>query len=477
MIHYRLEGRLQVAIREGNRVVKKFPWQKNLLLDQGLDKIATMPFNEVFANCCAGTGSNPTGRDPHATATISGQNLTASAAVFTTSDLDTDVVFSTGQRFKIQSLTGAAPTAQVTTFQSGTIATATPFTLQYTNQSILAGEVVRTSQCLQSPGANSSTVLAAGISLQRTFLFPFEADPITYTEIGFSDQPLAGANLFSRIALATPISLSGPSAEIPSGQQLQVTYQLTINFDYGQGPGVFFPGRTAVTIPVTNLPVQYSIWQYAASTSQPNNVLAITVQGACPALIGESVTIAGSSVTAYNGSWEVLDSIQLTDNTHGISTVLSLNLGYTTTATGGTLTIPLTGAFFRGNQGIYLVNSGGLSTAPSPTADPFNAYGEPSVAGDVWASPLIAQGNNGAPAALDPGGVYSALSQLQPYTAGSFHLDRIGNVQIGSPPIVISFGYGYPDQTNQIQTWVWDQPHALVLNSSLSFTFRMSWSR
>jgi len=483
---FRLAGRVRIAIREGDRLVRVFPWQKNLILDQGLDKFAAMPFNQVFTNCCIGTGSNPTSRDPGAavTATISGSTLTASSAVFTSADLDGDVVFNSGQRFKIQSIVGASPSAQVTTFQSGTLATATHFVIQYTNQAILAGEVQRTGTLMGMPGANGTTINQANVIFQRTFLFDFEADPITYTEVGFSDQPTAGANLFSRVVLATPVSLSGPSAAIPSGQRLQVTYQLTVNFDYGQGPGVFFPGRTSVTIPVTNLPVNYSIWNYAASGSQTGQ-LAVTVQGFCPALIGSTITISGSSVSGYNGTFVVLDSASLTDSTHGLSTVLSLQVAYSATATGGTLTIPMTGAFFRGNQGVWVVNAGGLSSAPSPSLDAFWGQGEPSVAGNAWASPLIAQGSNGTPAALDQTQVYSVQTILQPYTAGSFHLDRIGNIPIGTlinnpnagPVPVVSFGYGYPDQTNQVETWVWDQPHALAQGSTLGLTFRMSWSR
>lgn len=481
----RLKGRIQIAIREGERIVQKFPWQENLILDQGLDKIAVMPFNEVFLNCCCGTGSNPTGRNPSASATISGTTLTANLSVFSSAtDLDTDVVFSTGQRFKIAAVVGTNPSNQVTTFQSGTISTLTPFTLQYTNQAILSGEVQRTNVYLQTPGANGATVTLPAITLQRTFLFAYEANPITYTEIGFSDQPTAGANLFSRVVLATPASLSGPSAEIPSGQQLQVTYQLTINFDYGQGPGIFFPGRTNTSIPVGNLPVQYSIWQYETSSTQTGQ-LAVNVQGVCPVLVGGTVTITGSSVSGYNGIWMVLESNQLTDSTHGISTVITLALTAAGTATGGTLTLPMTGAFFRGNQGIYLVQPDGSSVPPAVTANIFYGYGEPSIAGDAWASTLVPAGGNGAPSLLAPGQIYTVISVLEAYTAGNFYLDRIANVPIGSnvppptaPPIpIVSFGYGLPDLTNQIETWVWNQPHALVPNSTLAFVFRLSWSR
>jgi hypothetical protein len=467
-----------VAVREGERIVKDYGWQDNLILDQGLDKIATMPFNQVFAACCAGTGSNPTGRNPGVSATISGTTLTAAAgANFTTADLDGDCVFaSLAQRFKIEQI--LSPTS-VTLFTSGNIATATPFTIEYTNQAILAGEVKRTVSCLGTPGACGYVINPGSVVLYRTFLFSPEQVSITYTEVGFSDQSVAGANLFSRVVLATPVSLIGPQAALPSGQQLQVTYQLTIGIDYGQGAGNFFSGRTEATIGVTNLPIQFSIWSYATSTTQ-TGYLAITMAGNVPAIVGESVLVAGASVAGYNGTWEVLDSNQITDTTHGQSTVLSLKVAWSAAATGGTVAIPVTGEFFRGNQGIWVIGTIGQQIAPPDTGDFFQAFGEPSVAGQAWASSIggaqITGGNN-APSRIDPSFLSTVNCVLQSYSAGSFYLDRLADIVINNSPNVYAFGYGIADLTNQIETWAWDQPHAMLVGSTLALTFRVSWAR
>lgn len=472
-----LKGRIRVAVREGERVIKDYGWQDNLILDQGLDKIATMPFNNVFVACCCGTGSNPTGRNPQTTATISGTALTATAPTFSTSDLDTDCVFaSLGQRFKIEAYTDPQ---HVTLFKSGNIATATAFTLEYTNQAILAGESKRTTEYLTTPGACGYLINPGNIVLWRTFLFSPETTEVTYTELGFSDSDVAGPNLFSRVVLATPISLIGPQAALPTGQQLQVTYQLTIGIDYGQGPGTFFSGRTAGTIAVTNLPIQFSITTYQQSTTQ-TGMLAVIVTGNLPAIVGENVVVAGSSVPAYNGTWKVLDSFQTTDPTHGLSTILSLNVVWSTSATGGTLTTPLTGAFFRGNPGIYLIGTIGQQISPPDALDFFQGLGEPSVAGQAWASDVGGAqltGGNNAPSRIDPSVLSTVSCLLQAYTAGTFHLDRVADIIIGNDPNVYSFGYGIPDLTNQIETWVWDQPHALLIGSTLALTIRVSWGR
>lgn len=472
-----LKGRVRVAVREGDHIVRDFGWQDNLILDQGLDKLAIMPINQVFQACCCGTGSNPTGRNPNTTATISGTTLTAAVATFTTADLDSDCVFaSLGLRFKIEQI--LSPT-QVTLFTSGSIPTATAFTIEYTNQAILAGEVKRSTSYLTSPGGCGSIINPGNIVLWRTFLFSPETTEITYTELGFSDSSAAGANLFSRVVLATPISLVGPQAALPSGQLLQVTYQLTVGFDYGQGAGNFFAGRTPATINVTNLPILFSIWQYATSTTQPG-YLAVTMAGNVPAIVGENVVVSGASVAGYNGTWQVLDSTQINDTTHGQSTTLSLAVPWTAAATGGQVTIPLTGGFFRGNQGIWLIGTVGQQTMPPDPNDTFLAYGEPSVAGQAWASSVggdLLTGGNNAPSRIDPTLVSTVNCVLNPYTAGSFFLDRIADIVINNAPNVNSFGYGIADLTNQIETWVWDQPHALLIGSTLALTIRVSWGR
>jgi hypothetical protein len=317
------------------------------------------------------------------------------------------------------------------------------------------------------------------VVLYRTFLFSPEEVEITYTEIGLSDQSAAGANLFSRVVLASPVSLIGPQAALPSGQQLQVTYQLTVGIDYGQGAGNFFPGSTPATIGVTNLPIQFAIWSYAQSTTQPG-YLAITMAGNVPAIVGENVMVAGASVTGYNGTWEVLDSSQITDTTHGQSTVLSLAVPWTAAATGGTVAVPVTGDFFRGNQGIWVIGSIGQQIPPPDTADFFQGLGEPSVAGQAWASSVggaqIPGGNN-APSRIDPTFLSTVNCVMQSYAPGTFYLDRLADIVINNSPNVYAFGYGIADLTNQIETWSWDQPHAMLIGSTLALTIRVSWAR
>jgi hypothetical protein len=74
-----LGGRVRVAVIDAatKRVLRKGKWQKNLILDQGMDMIATTLFNQLFTACAAGTGTAPTDVNLGATATVSGTTITA----------------------------------------------------------------------------------------------------------------------------------------------------------------------------------------------------------------------------------------------------------------------------------------------------------------------------------------------------------------------------------------------------------------
>jgi hypothetical protein len=450
-------------------------WQKNLILDQGLNKVATVQFNQLFAACAIGTDTSPTTIRPTATATVNGNVLTASAATFSSADLDSDVHFDNGAYFKIQSIT--SPTV-VTLFTSGTVSTATAFTILRTNQTILGNEIKRTVTCLQVPNANRTIDNTGTLVFQRTFIFPPETTTITYTEIGFSDISTPGANLFSRILLAAPVTVSGPVAEL-GGQQLQVTYQLSIGFDYGRGSGIFFSGSTPTNIAITGLPINYPIWQYEASPLFPGK-LEITCAPPIPSLVGQKVVVSGSSNAAYNGTWTILETHQIIDNTKGPSSVLALNVPYTTSPTitaSDQVTTVMTGSFFRPCYGVFWVGPTGGSVGPPHPADVFWGYGEPSLAGQAWVASdsALTLGSNGTPKrALSP---TFAACQLSPYTQNNFYRDQTALFTIADNNPISSFGYGLADLTNQIETWAFDSPHALGANSQLQLVFRFSWNR
>jgi hypothetical protein len=472
-IHATLKGRVRVCVRESKRIIRDLGWQENLILDQGLDKIATVQFANLFSACAVGTGTDPTTIRPSATATVSGQNLTASAATFSSADLDSDVRFDTGEYAKIQSVTDPQ---HVTLFTPLTVSTATAFTILRTNQAILSNEVKRTINHSQVPAANETVDLTGTLLLQRTFLFDAETSTTTYTEIGFSDLATAGANLFSRILIA-PLTVNGPIAALP-GQQLQVTYQLSIGFDYGQGPGKFFSGSTPTTIAVTGLPISYAIQDYVSSPDITGK-LEVHVLPAMPAKVGDVITLAGSSVAAYNGDWSVLSITTWSDPSSAPGSVITLDTAFTTAATAnqGTLKAKMTGTFFRPCYGIYVIQANGGTVPPPNATDLFIGAGEPSVAGQAWIAKDIAAnlGGNGNP--LRATAFQLAIPILLAYTAGHFYIDKQVSFTVADNDPINSFGVGEPDNTNQVETWTFDQSQGLGAGSNIQLTFRFSWNR
>jgi hypothetical protein len=478
---------MRVCVREGNRLIRDLGWQDNLILDQGLDKIATVYFANLFAACAVGTGTDPTTIRPPTIATVNANVLTANAPTFSNADLDSDVRFDSGQYFKIQSIT--SPT-QVTLFTSAPSPVgAGPFTILRTNQAGLSNEVKRTINYSQVPAANQTTDLTGDVYLgndedsgtlilQRTFLFAPETSNITYTEIGFSDLATAGPNLFSRILLSTPLAVNGPVATFP-GQQLQVTYQLSIGFDYGQGPGVFFTGSTPITIAVTGLPISYAIQDYVTSTGAITGKLQVHVIPPMPARIGDIVTVAGSSVAGYNGDWSVLNVALWNAASSPPGAAITLNTPFTTAATAkqGTLSGKMTGKFFRACYGIYIVQANGGTVPPPRATDLFIGAGEPSVAGQGWIAKDLAAnlGSNGNP--LKAIAFQLAVPQLQPYTHGNFYIDKTVSFTVADNDPINSFGIGEPDNTNQVESWTFDQAKGLGAGSSIQFVFRFSWNR
>lgn len=471
-LHTSLSGQVRVKVFENSRVVRDLGWQKNLILDQGLDKIASVAFNQLFANCAVGNGTAPTTIHPAATATVAGNVLSASAATFSSADLDSDVRFATGEYFKIQSITDPQ---HVTLFSTGTVAAPTAFTILRTNEAILSNELKRTPVCSQVPAANEVIDLGGTLLLQRTFLFAPETTTTTYTEVGFSNIGTAGANLFSRILLDTPVVVNAPTGDAP-GQQLQVTYQLKVGFDYGQGPGKLFSGSTPTTIAITGLPIHSNISLYADSIQVPGK-LSVTIAPPIFSGPGDIVTLAGASVTAYNGNWPVLFVESTSDPTLGPQTIVTLDLAWATAATGGTLATAETGTFFRPCYGIWWITAAGGQGAPPDTPDVYLGYGEPSVPGLAWLANSDASELGGNNVALRPVSAQIANCALSTYTLGSFHIDKTVSFTVEDDNPVSSFGVGNPDQTNQIETWTWDQPQALGARSQLQLVFRFSWSR
>jgi len=255
-----MEGVVQCLVVDSKtgKVIREYAPQKNLILNQGMDELATNNLCNLFLRCAAGSGTTPT-RDDSGTTTAaqSGTTVTLTGGAFTFTNTATDagkmIKWDTNEEARIVTVTDGTH-AEVA--NSATVAAA-EFAVFRTNQTGLATELKRTGTYLAGAG-NCETTVNAGAgsgSHKRTYDFTAEVGSVTYNELGFSSNASAGANLFSRILLGAGVALV-------ASQQLRVVYTLTMTFT------PFTPATIAVS-PITGIAGATGVQQcgYPATTA------------------------------------------------------------------------------------------------------------------------------------------------------------------------------------------------------------------
>jgi hypothetical protein len=217
--------RIQVVDSKTGRVKRDNGWQKNLILNTGLDMIAVRTWADCFTHCAVSTGTTATQVDSGTTTAERAAavvTLSGGSFVFANGDVGNTIKWASGEVARITVFTS---TTQVTVATSGTIA-AGLFTLYRTNQTGLAVNETktRTNTYLTGTGNCGTTYTAAtgNMVMRRTYDFTAEAGAVTYTEVGISyTGTIASNNLFSRILLS-------PSVTLDIDDQLRVIYELDI---------------------------------------------------------------------------------------------------------------------------------------------------------------------------------------------------------------------------------------------------------
>jgi hypothetical protein len=272
-------ARVMVIDSKTGKVKHDCGWQKNLILNQGMNAIATTyTWANAFLRCAAGTGTTPTQDDSGATtAEQSGTTVTLSGGSFTFTDTGTDagkmIKWDSGEEAMIVTITNST-TAVVD--RSQTVAADT-FTSFRTNQTGLTTEVKRTATYLVGAGNCGTTYTSADglMVMRRTFDFTVETGSVSYTEIGFANLATVAANLFSRILLSAPVALV-------AGDQLRVVYDLSIQLSYF-APRAITPtitGWTGVSGDemIEAFELDYVRADPGDTLSQPGNEVFITTQ-------------------------------------------------------------------------------------------------------------------------------------------------------------------------------------------------------
>lgn len=222
--------RCQVIDSKTGKVKRDYGWQNNLILNQGMDGIATRSWAASFSTFARGTGTTPTQDDSGTTtAAQSGTTVTLSGGAFLLTNTATDagkmIKWDSGEEARILTVAGGG--ASCTVANSATVG-AGEFTVYRTNQTGLATEVSPRSTSYVTGTGNNDTTYNAGAGTQvmkRTVDFPIEVGSVSYTEVGFSHTATVASNLFSRILLSAPIALV-------ADDQFRVIYELTITLTY-----------------------------------------------------------------------------------------------------------------------------------------------------------------------------------------------------------------------------------------------------
>ena len=255
-IGYRVN--VKATVMKGDEVVREYPMEHNLILDSGLEILATKFTSDTFVTAALGNGTAVTERTSVPTVSVLGNTATASAGFFTNSPTDVGKVIKFTDTGQVARITGFTSTTVVTISISETIA-AQVVTVYNTDQTQLDSYVVGSETYRDTGNAEngSSDVFTAGvdwvIKRWRTFQFPVETGSVTYTEGGWTWEDVAVTNptLFGRILFTNAINLD-------AGEFLLMYVELKTTIDSSV--------KTIGALPIANLTVA------AKSAARPQQV-------------------------------------------------------------------------------------------------------------------------------------------------------------------------------------------------------------
>lgn len=216
------KGRVKTRIMSADGVVSENPWQNNLILDSGLDKVAYMPWACTFQWCVSGTGTTPTKVTTDSTASQSGSTVTINQGSFQFTPAHVGKLIYWPDSNVESRITGFNDSQQVTV----NVSRSTPdssFVIYNVDQTALTTPHSMHARYQTGEGFCGTVYMDNVVKLTRTFDFYMELSPVFITEIGFKEAP-AVTTLFSRILLENPLYLS-------AGQWLQVSYELTLRLE------------------------------------------------------------------------------------------------------------------------------------------------------------------------------------------------------------------------------------------------------
>ena len=271
-VDYKLHGQVRLTVSDGDTIIKDTGYINNLILNQGMDQVASRPIAELFTCCAIGTGLaevkktnvpvtgsiiSGNGFDQnllYSTAKRSGHLLTfprispsypISGSVIRASDVGNIINVVGDSTFRIKAQTGSNQARSCSVLNlDGTVPTGSAtdknYTIYFTNQISMSAETQRCGRNNDGnnfPAASGSFGAACSTTFGSNFIthnrqFNFSAatvDQTAYvTEVGLSWLPFFNSPaLFSRIRL-TSGSAGTALAPVKAGQNVTVYYSLRV---------------------------------------------------------------------------------------------------------------------------------------------------------------------------------------------------------------------------------------------------------
>jgi len=302
-----LEGFYKVAVvdAQGEEVWRQPEWNKNLILNQGMDMMPSYYLAEVMRYAVAGTGSRVNSITSSASqASVIEGGLALDPQPGGIQNFDTEIwggwsgSLASGDMIKFADGTevrvGTVGATSCAVTPTSTVSTQS-FTIWKTSQTSMhheskrGGSGIAGSAYLTGVGNCGSSIAANVVTYLRTYDFAVETVQTTYREVGVARATSGASTIFSRIMLPTTVS-------IDVGQRLRLVYQLQATFLPTSSQYV-----TNATVngwpvtPATNTNMTESIQQILVSSIDTNGNSSTTVTPLEPASSGNTCAFWAST--------------------------------------------------------------------------------------------------------------------------------------------------------------------------------------
>jgi len=226
--HQTARGLYKVAVVDAATqeiVWEQKDWGKNLILNNGMNSVASRYWAASMAFAVAGTGITPMALSSAEVTASQASNVvsaTVGSYTFSSGDIGNTIKWDVGGAEAL--ITGFTNPQSVTVTPSQSVGSGT-FVVYQTNQTGMATEVKRTAVYLPgAPYCQTSVDISTGVvALRRTYDFSAEVIQRNYTEVGacWNSTAFTGNTTFSRILLPLAVTVN-------PGQQLRFVYELQV---------------------------------------------------------------------------------------------------------------------------------------------------------------------------------------------------------------------------------------------------------